>query len=85
MDKCGHEFLFEFVRGYDCATVRNHIAQMAIDLNTDYVLMVDNDVSVPKDALLNLLDNAKDVCLGYYAHRNADNKYRMAATTTITP
>lgn len=75
MDKCGHEVLFEFVRGYDCATARNHIAQKAIDLNTHYVLMVDNDVSVQKDALLNLLDNAKDVCLGYYAHRNADNKY----------
>ena len=30
MDKCGHEVLFEFVRGYDCGTARNHIAQKAI-------------------------------------------------------
>ena len=34
----GHEVLFEFVRGYDCATARNRIAQMAIDKNTDYAV-----------------------------------------------
>jgi len=76
LDKGDHEILFEFVRGYDCATARNSIAQKAIDLQTDYVLMVDNDVVLPKDALINLLDEAKDVCLGYYAHRDTDNIYR---------
>ena len=72
----GHEVLFEFVRGYDCATARNRIAQMAIDKNTDYVLMVDNDVVLPKDVLIDLTDDIKDVCLGYYAHRDRDNIYR---------
>lgn len=76
LDKCGHEVLFESVRGYDVATARNRIAQLAIDLETDYVLMVDNDVSLPKDALKILLEDARDVCLGYYAHRDADNIYR---------
>ena len=72
----GHEVLFEFVRGYDCATARNRIAQMAIDKNTDYVLMVDNDIVLPKDVLIDLTDDIKDVCLGYYAHRDGDNIYR---------
>lgn len=73
---CGeHEMMFDFVRGYDCATARNNIAQKAIDEEADYVLMVDNDVVLPQDALLNLLDDPKDVCLGYYAHRDADNVY----------
>lgn len=76
LDKGGHETVFEFVRGYDCATARNGIAQKALDLCADYVLMVDNDVTIPKDALLNLLDEQKTVCLGYYAHRDADNLYR---------
>lgn len=76
MDKGGHEIVFEYVRGYDCATARNFIAQKALDHRTDYVLMVDNDVVVPKDALLNLLEDEKDVCLGYYAHRDTDNIYR---------
>lgn len=76
LDKGGHEAVFDFVRGYDCATARNRIAQKALDLDTDYVLMVDNDVVLPEDALVNLLDDPKDVCLGYYAHRDTDNIYR---------
>lgn len=76
LDSAGHELLFEFIRGYDCATARNAIAQTALNKGADYVLMVDNDVVLPKDALINLLDDPKDVCLGYYAHRDADNIYR---------
>lgn len=76
LDVSGHEASFEFVRGYDCATARNRIAQIALDKGVDYVLMVDNDVVLQKDALVNLLDDPKDVCLGFYAHRDADNIYR---------
>ena len=72
----GHEVLFEFVRGYDCATARNRIAQIAMDKGVDYVLMVDNDVVVPADILISMLDAPVDVCLGYYAHRDNDNIYR---------
>lgn len=75
LDKGGHECLFEFIRGYDVATARNKIAQRAMDLKTDFVLMVDNDVVLPHDALVNLLDDPKEVCLGYYAHRGDDNLY----------
>jgi len=75
IDRYGHEIFFEFVRGYDCATARNSIAQKAINLGVDYVLMVDNDVTIPKDILAIMLDDPKDVCLGYYAHRGKDNKY----------
>lgn len=75
LDKGEHEVLFDFIRGYDCATARNRIAQRGIDLGTDYVLMVDNDIVLPKDTLLKLLDGAKEVNLGYYAHRGTDNRY----------
>ena len=75
MDKQGHECLFEFVRGYDCATARNNIAKKSLDLGADYVLMVDNDVTVPKETLQWMLEDQQDVTLGYYAHRNADNLY----------
>lgn len=76
LDVSGHDVSFEFVRGYDCATARNKIARIALERGVDYVLMVDNDVVLPKDALVNLLDDPKDVCLGYYAHRDTDNIYR---------
>lgn len=76
VDKCGCDVLFDSVRGYDVATARNRIAQIAIDLKTDYVLMVDNDVVLPKNALKLLLEDAREVNLGYYAHRDTDNVYR---------
>lgn len=76
LDTTGHETIFEYVRGYDCATARNRIAQLAIDKGVDYVLMVDNDVVLPKDALQNLTEDPCEVCLGFYAHRDTDNVYR---------
>ena len=75
MDKGEHEVLFESIRGYDVATARNKVAEKAVELNVDYLLSVDNDVVLPKDALLNLLSNDEDVCLGHYAHRGPDNLY----------
>lgn len=69
LDRGGHEVLFEAVTGYDCAAARNRIADRAIELNTDYVLMVDSDMVLPKDALLKLLQNQCDVCLGYCLRR----------------
>ena len=71
MDKGEHECIFEFVRGYDCATARNKIAKLALDCCADYVLMVDNDVTLPHDALLNLISHDVDVCSGFYMHRDS--------------
>ena len=76
LDTSGNDVSFEFVRGYDCATARNRIADRAMKTESDYVLMVDNDVVLPHDALINLLDDPKLVTLGYYAHRDSYNIYR---------
>ena len=73
MDKGGHECLFEFVRGYDCASARNNIMSLAKELDADYLMMVDSDVTVPRDALVNLMEHDVDVVMGYYAHRNREN------------
>ena len=73
LNRDGHDTLFEFVRGYDCATARNAIAQKSLDLEADYVLMVDNDVVLQNDTLPMMLDNPVDVCLGHYAHRERNN------------
>ena len=75
LDVSGHDACFEYVRGYDVATARNRSAQKALDLGADFLLFIDNDVVVPHDALKNLYEDAKDVCLGFYAHRGADNVY----------
>ena len=73
LDKGDHKCDFQFVRGYDCATARNRIAQLAIDEGYDAVLMVDNDVTPPRNALLDLLSHDVGFVSGYYLHRNADN------------
>lgn len=70
LDKCGHECIFEFVRGYDVAMARNKISCMALDMNVDYVFMVDNDVILPKDTLVHLTEDIKPVQLGIYPARN---------------
>lgn len=76
LDRAGHWVVFDFIRGYDCATARNNIVKQALNEKADYVFMIDNDVTVPGDAIVNFLDDPKDVCLGYYAHRDYDNVYR---------
>ena len=57
---------FDYVKGYDCARARNEIAKLAIKYDFDYVLMVDSDVSVPKDALVKLLECETEIALGWY-------------------
>lgn len=76
LDSAGNDLYFDFIRGYDVATARNKIVQRAMDEGTDYLLMVDNDVVLPEDVLVNMTEDIKDVCLGYYAHRGDDNIYR---------
>ena len=75
LDIAGYWCVFDFIRGYDCATARNNIAYQALAEKADYVLMVDNDVVLPPDALKNLTEGELDVCLGYYVHRNEENIY----------
>ena len=75
LDKGGHEVVFDSIRGYDVATARNKIAPKALDIEADFVLMVDNDVVLPRNALTLLLEDAKEVNLGYYPHRGPNNRY----------
>lgn len=69
MDKGEHDVAFEFVRGYDCATARNNIVSKFLESDAEWLMMVDNDVTVQRDALLNLLADGVDVVSGYYVHR----------------
>lgn len=71
MDKGAHQCIFDFVRGHDCASARNRIAEKALDYRTDYVMMVDSDVTVPENALRNLMEHDVDVCSGFYMHRDS--------------
>lgn len=69
-----YECDFRSVRGYDCATARNKIADIAVDGGYDYVLMVDSDMTLPKDALTRLLSHDVDVVSGWYLRRSVDTR-----------
>lgn len=71
-----NEYIFEYIRGYDCATARNRIVTTAQRHGADYILMVDNDVIIPKNTIELFLDEPVDVCLGAYPHRDTDNVYK---------
>lgn len=69
LDRCGHDVDLVVRTGYGCAMARNRIAADALNSHYDYVLMVDNDIELPPDALRNLLEHQQAVVLGYYLNR----------------
>lgn len=79
LDTRGHEVDYRPRTGYGCAMARNRIAADALNAHYDSVLMVDNDISLPQDALRNLLEHGVDICLGYYLNRYArgERKFTM--------
>ena len=89
LDKGGHDVDFDFFRGYDVASARNKIAKATIERGVDYVLMVDNDVVLPKDALLNLLETEqnfsfrRNMVVGYYPSRSANSANTNGLTTAF--
>lgn len=77
LDGCGREVVFRIVSGYDCARARNAIAQTAIDLLCEHVLMVDSDVVVPPDALGLLLEGGAQVALGCYPRKDDSGRAEL--------
>ena len=83
LDLCGHTVDYKPRTGYGCAMARNRIAADAINAKYDYVLMVDNDIALPRDALANLLEHDADFVMGYYLNRYARGENRF--TTLYKP
>ena len=77
LDRCGHEVDYRARQGYGCAMARNRIAADALNAHYDYVLMVDNDIELPTDALVHLLEHEQPIVLGWYLNRYArgENRY----------
>lgn len=77
LDRGGHDVDYHARAGYGCAMARNRIAADALNAHYDYVLMVDNDIDLPHDALTNLLEHHQAIVLGWYLNRYArgENRY----------
>lgn len=76
LDHCGHEVDYKPRQGYGCAMARNRIAADALNAHYDYVLMVDNDIELPTDALANLLEHDALMVMGYYLNRYARGEHK---------
>lgn len=72
MDHDGHEIIPGSVIAHDCQTARIDQAKLALEKGADYLLMVDWDVVLPKDALKNLMSHNQHICSGYYVRAKSD-------------
>lgn len=59
--------------GYTVAENRNYIAVQACNNGSDYVLMIDDDMTFKDDILDRLLDNNKDICGVAYHGRGGND------------
>ena len=77
LDRCGHTVDCKPRTGYGCDMARNRIAADALNARYDFVMMVDNDIALPTDALRNLLEHDVDFAMGYYLNRysRGENRY----------
>jgi FkbM family methyltransferase len=66
----GYELDFQYFYGYQIDQIRNLVAEWA--KNYDYLLSVDSDITLPKDALVKMLDADKDIISGLYIQRIQD-------------
>lgn len=70
LDDCGHDLMFDAVKGYDCALARIKCCEAAKHYGADWLLMVDSDTVPPPDALANMLEHDAPVVLGWYQWKN---------------
>lgn len=58
--------------GYDVARARNFMARWALEEKVDYLLMVDSDMVLPRDAISCLMRDDVDVALGFAVRGTSD-------------
>lgn len=63
----GYELEFQYFYGYQIDQIRNLIAEWA--KRYDYLLSIDSDIVLPKDALVKMIAADKDVVSGLYIQR----------------
>ena len=83
LDRAGHEVDYHARPGYGVDMARNRIAADALDGGYDRVLMVDNDIELPPDALAKLMEHDQLIVMGWYLNRHRRGGHRL--TTLYRP
>ena len=63
--------------GYTIAENRNYTAVQACNNKSDYLLMVDDDMTFPPDTLDRLISNKKDICGVAYHSRGSEDMVKI--------
>lgn len=63
--------------GYTIAENRNYISTQAANNKSDYLLMIDDDMTFPPNTLDKLIANDKDICGVAYHSRGSDIKLKL--------
>ena len=63
---------------YSIDKSRNLIVEHALKIGYDYILWVDSDMILPKDAFMKMLKHDKDIVSGVYSYKLLNNKYAVA-------
>ena len=70
----GIEYRLQFIADSMTYTARINLAQMALDMQADYILWIDSDMIFPADALEKLLAHEKDFVTGLYFMRRGNHE-----------
>lgn len=62
--------------GYTVAENRNYTAVQALNNKSEYLLMIDDDMTFPYDVLDRLLENDKEICGVAYHSRGCDSRMK---------
>lgn len=60
-----HQFIFNTPRRMSIDRMRNHTAKIALEMECDYILFIDDDVVVPIDCLQRLINCDADIAAGW--------------------
>ena len=64
---------YGYVNNYGVDKARDKLARYALDSGFTHIMMIDSDMSVPRDALVNLLSHDLDVCMGFGVRGSSDD------------
>lgn len=70
--------------GYTIAENRNYIAVQTLNNKSDYLLMVDDDMTFPPVVLDRLIANQKDICGTAYHSRGSKNRMKCVETEIMS-
>lgn len=79
----GYETILRIIHAYNVADGRNNLVNIMRNEHCDYIFFVDNDVVLPKNALVDLLSINEQFCVGTYPRKEINTIVNANPWTTL--